>query len=103
MTRKVLAQTKVRIGGTDKGVEVVATRNKVGNYVYYRLAYYPATVKVDELSTGVQYEVFSFKPGTAPVTVWNEQTVKSTPKLNGFYEGLVDFIANEFASGLRTI
>lgn len=73
MTRKVLAQKKVRIGGTDKGVEVVATRNKVGDYFYYRLAYYPATVKVDELSTGVQYEE------------------------------LVEFVANEFANGLRTL
>lgn len=103
MARKVLAQTKVRIGGTDKGVEVVATRNKVGDYVYYRLSYYPATVRVDETSTGIKYEVFSFKPGTEPVTVWSEQTEKATPKLNGFYEGLVWFVANEFASGLRTI
>lgn len=76
---------------------------KIGDYVYYRLAYYPATVKVDELSTGVQYEVFSFKPGTAPVTVWAEQTEKATPKLNGLYEGLVEFVAVEFANGIRTL
>lgn len=103
MATKTLATKKVRIAGTDKGVEVVATRNKVGDYVYYRISYYPATVRTDTLSNGVEYHVYTFEPFTKPVKVWGEQTEKATPKLNGFYEGLVEFVANEFASGLRTI
>lgn len=39
MSRKVLAKKRVHIDGTDKGVYIVASRNKVGEYVYYRLAY----------------------------------------------------------------
>lgn len=60
MTAKTLATKKVRIAGTDKGVEVVAHRNKVGDYTYYSV-------------------------------------------LNGFYEGLVEFVAVEFANGVRTL
>lgn len=103
MTRKVLNQKKVRINGTEKGVEIVATREKVDEYVHYRLMYYPATVKVDVTSTGVSYDVFTFKPGTNAITLWCEPTEKATPKLNGFYENLVDFVAVEFSNGTRTI
>lgn len=55
MAGKTLATKKVRIAGTDKGVEVVAHRNKVGEYVYYSVAYYPATVRTDALSNGVEF------------------------------------------------
>ena len=42
-------------------------------------------------------------PGTAPVTVWSERAEKATPKLNGFYGEPVEFVAHEFANGLRGI
>lgn len=103
MAGKTLAAKKVRIEGTDKGVEVVAHRNKVGDYVYYSVSYYPATVRTDALSNGVEYDVFTFEPFTKPVKVWSEQTEKATAKLNGFYEGLVEFVAVEFANGVRTL
>lgn len=38
MATKTLATKKIRIADTDKGVEIVATRNKVGDYVYYRIS-----------------------------------------------------------------
>ena len=41
--------------------------------------------------------------GTEPVTLWTNQAEKATPKLNALYKGLVDFVANEFSSGTRTI
>lgn len=103
MATKTLATKKVRIAGTEKGVEIIATRDKVGDYVYYRIYYYPATVRTDALSNGVEYEVYKYEPFTKPVKVWGDQTEKATPKLNGFYEGLVEFVAAEFADGIRTL
>lgn len=103
MASKTLASKKVRILNSEKGVEIVASRNKIGNHVFYRLAYYPATVETGLLSNGIKYDVYTFEPCTQLVTLWQERVEKATPKLNGFYENLVKFVAAEFADGTRLL
>lgn len=99
---KTLNKIKGRIKGTeDNGYMVWACRDRIGDKVLYTLYAENATVKSDETSTGIKYDVYNFDVNTRIRVIKHVDTDKATAKLNGLFEGLVDFVAHEYESGIR--
>ena len=85
-------------------MQVTAYRRKMDDATYYyTLIYYPATVQECALSDGTEYEVYISDTYDKRVKVRSEYADKATTKLNGFYEVLVEFVADEFVNGVRSI
>ena len=100
--RKTLNQVQGRIKGTEnKGFMVWGCRTRIGDKVLYTLYAEDATVECGETSTGVKYDVFKYGVDSRIRVIKQVDTDKVTAKLNGLFEGLVEFVAREYELGIR--
>lgn len=102
MSYKTLATKKVRVKDSNRGYEVYATRDCIDGLYKYRVICAPATVTTDTTSNGIKYYTYTYLQVT-PVIIWAEDSDKATAKLNGFYQGLVEYVAWELYNGIRSI
>ena len=102
MSYKTLSKRKVRVKDSDRGYEVYATRDCINGLYKYRVLCAPATVTTDVTSNGIKYDTYTYLQVT-PIIIWAEVSDKSTAKINGFYQGLVEYVAWELENGIRSI
>lgn len=102
MSYKTLAKKKVRINKSDKGYEVYSTRDCIDGVYTYKVLCAPATVTTDTTSNGIKYDTYTYLQ-VEPIIIWCEVSDKATAKLNGFYQGLVEYVGYELENGVRSI
>lgn len=102
MSYKTLAKKKVRVNDSDTGYEVYATRDCINGLYKYRVLCAPATVTTGTTSNGIKYDTYTYLQVT-PIIIWSDVSDKATAKLNGLYQGLVEYVAWELKNCIRSI
>lgn len=99
---KTLNKVKGRVKGTkDKGFIVWSSRDRIGDKVLYTLIAEEATVECGETSNGLKYDTFKYDSYSRFKVINRVEVDKPTAKLNGLFEGLVEFVAREYEIGIR--
>lgn len=101
MALKQLNMVKVKTG-YGKGAIVWSTRNTLNGKTIYSLYAQPCKCETSKNSKGLTYDVFTYELYSYNnIKLTSTVCDKATVKINGFYENIVEFVANEFKHGVR--